>query len=189
MAKPLPAFSAPSEFERLHVRPRLNSGRVLIAGSKVYKGREDRRQQYLASAVQVVGVDALDGDGVDVVCDLESPQAADRLGRFVHVDCLSVLEHSKRPWLVASTLEAVMEPGATLFLAVPFVWRVHGYPSDYFRFTIEGVRSLFPRIDWSHLVYGHSSLTTDMSGMGLKVNGYKYFPRTEVFGFGVRSWD
>ena len=33
-------------------------------------------------------------------------------------------------------------------LSVPFAWKFHGYPSDYWRFTREGVKKLFPRIDW-----------------------------------------
>lgn len=185
MAKPLPAFSAPFEFEKEYVRPKLASGRVLVAGSKVYKGREDRCAKYREAGVHVVGIDALPGDGVDIIVDLETADAV-KLGSFVHVDCLSVLEHSRRPWMVAHTLESVMELGATLFLSVPFVWREHGYPSDYFRFTIEGVRCLFPRIQWRHLVYGHTKFTTDMSGMGHRIDNHKYFPRTEVFGFGVR---
>lgn len=183
--KPLPIFSAPFEFERAHVRPNLGSGRVLVAGSKVYKGREDRRAKYIAAGVHVVGVDALPGEGVDIIADLETADVA-KLGNFVHVDCLSVLEHSRRPWMVADTIESVMELGATLFLSVPFVWREHGYPSDYFRFTIEGVRCLFPKIQWRCLTYGHTTFATNMAGMGLRVNGHKYFPRTEVFGFGVR---
>ena len=32
------------------------------------------------------------------------------------------------------------------YLSVPFAWKFHGYPSDYWRFTREGVLKLFPGI-------------------------------------------
>lgn len=180
--KPLPAYSASAEFEQLHVRPRLD-GRTLIAGSKLYGERQDRRTLY----AEAIGVDALAGPGVDKVVNLEMP-GAHILGTFVHIDCLSVLEHSARPWLLAANLVMMLEKGGTLFVSAPFVWRVHGYPNDYFRYTTEAIRSLFPGIEWSALMYGNTKLVDDMSAMGHRLgDGHRYFPRTEVFGFGVRK--
>ena len=31
-----------------------------------------------------------------------------------------------------------------MFLSVPWVWRFHGYPSDYWRFSPEALKFLFP---------------------------------------------
>jgi len=42
----------------------------------------------------------------------------------------------------------LLKPGGKVVLSVPFAWKFHGYPSDYWRFTREGVKKLFPRIDW-----------------------------------------
>jgi hypothetical protein len=33
-----------------------------------------------------------------------------------------------------------------LYLSVPFAWKFHGYPSDYWRFTHAGVKKLFPQL-------------------------------------------
>ena len=33
--------------------------------------------------------------------------------------------------------------GGSLFIAVPFVWRFHGYPNDYFRYTHNGIKKLY----------------------------------------------
>ena len=172
-------------FYRKHRRPR--PGHTLIVGSHVYPGREDRRKLY----PDALGVDMLDGPGVDRVLDLESTASAWQLFNegflFNHVECRSVLEHSRKPWLLAENLERLMAPHATLDLAVPFVWRVHAYPNDYWRFTIEAIRELFPRIEWDALMYAsETTLTKSGKGLASKVNGRVHFARCEVLGFGVK---
>lgn len=168
------------KFALRYVQPK--PGRTLIAGSRVYKTRTDRRSAY----PDAIGVDMQPGDGVDRVLDLEQEIPSD-IGKFDHIECLSVLEHARRPWLIAENLQRVMLPGATIHLAVPFVWRVHAYPSDYFRFTAEGVRTLFRDIDWRKLLYVHHQITKDSEIPNTRVNDHQYFARTEVAGFGVRA--
>lgn len=167
--------SSVAQFERDFVRP--NIGRTLIVGAKVYRGRTDRRAGFKFA----VGVDMLPGDGVDVVADLE--ESAPDIGLFDHVECMSVLEHSRRPWVLASNLERMMAPGATLFVTVPFCWRVHGYPSDFWRFTPDALPLLFPAITWGARMLAGSALREDQV-KAMKVDGFPYFERTETVGFG-----
>jgi hypothetical protein len=162
----------------MYVRPR--RGRALIVGSRVYENRPARKHLHPDS----VGVDMLPGPGVDVVCDMEEPQD---LGQFAHVECISVLEHSKRPWALADNLQNLMEPAATIYLTVPFIWRPHAYPNDYWRFTTEAVRLLFPRIVWYHLTYAHEYLQRDGKLPAVKRNDHLYMARTEVYGFGAKE--
>jgi hypothetical protein len=169
------------EFEDRYVRPR--AGRTLIVGSQVYGEKEDRRARY----ADAVGVDMLAGPGVDRVVDLEDPLPPD-LGTFAHIECMSVMEHSRRPWLLAANLLAAMEPDATLYLTVPFVWRYHSYPGDFFRFTADGVRSLFPGIEWRRLMYASDKLREDhFLKVDEKGETHPKLPRCEVVGFGVRA--
>jgi hypothetical protein len=181
VAKPFADFAAGEDFERRYVRVPENA-RVLVAGSRVYPGKTDRRKRY----TNVVGVDAIPGDGVDVVLDLEGDVRA--LGKFDHVECLSVLEHSRRPWLVAQNLVRLMRIGATLHLSVPFVWRHHGYPHDYWRFTAEAVQEIFaPEIRWAKIAYASNGLRQDAFLRGLSgENDYPHLPRCEVVAFGTR---
>lgn len=176
-------------FESRFRKPR--DGRTLIVGSRVYSTREDRRKLYR----DAVGVDMLDGPGVDVVCNLEDLHLCDEdalnllePGLFQHVECRSVLEHSRRPWLLASNLERMMAPGATLDLTVPFVWRPHFYPGDFWRFTTEGIRELFPAIEWKSLMYATQEDLWDGDRKMPKqmVGGSVHFPRTEVLGWGMK---
>ena len=182
--KPLPTYLvATPEFERLYVRP--HPGTTLIVGSRVVNHtREDRRARYK----ECLGIDQIEGPGVDLVCDAGDPEVPARLGKFFHVDCLSVLEHTIKPWCVAENIVAMMHKDATLFVSVPFVWREHGYPNDYFRFTTAGVASLFTGIHWHSIMYANTVLNANMGLMGDKLkDGYRYFPRTEVLAFGVKT--
>jgi hypothetical protein len=94
-----------------------------------------------------IGVDVEAGPGVDVVLDLTARlEEIDRqLGgmQFGAIFCLSVPEHCRQPFLMAENLTCLLRPGGKLCLSVPFAWEFHGYPSDYWRFTSEGVRILF----------------------------------------------
>ncbi len=175
----LSPMSSLERFEREYVKPK--QGRTLIVGSAVYKEKEDRRKRY----PDVIGVDMLEGEGVDLVLDLEEPLPED-LGKFSHVECMSVLEHSKRPWLLAANLERLMEPGSTIFVSVPFIWRYHPYDHDYYRFSRDGIRFLFPAIDWESLLYASDDLTDKNKANSTKVSGHPYLSRTETVGFGVR---
>lgn len=174
-------YSPALEFEARFVRPA--QGRTLIVGSKLYEGREDRRRLY----EDAVGIDMLPGDGVDMVIDLEEPLPR-RLGKFAHVECMSVLEHSRRPWKLAANLVRLMHHGGTIHISAPFVWRVHQFPHDYWRFTKDGIRALFPGISWHALAYAHEELKMNDLVPGIDLIGgdgaHPYFPRTEVLGWG-----
>jgi hypothetical protein len=180
-AKQLPTFSASEEFERLYVRPK--PGRTLIVGSYITEGKADRRLLH----ADACGVDMRDGPGVDDVVNLEIFPFRMVLGLFDHVECLSVLEHSRRPWLLAANIERLMLPASTLHLSVPFVWRVHSHPSDYWRMTTDAVRELFPLIEWQTLLYGDIALHEGVKSPAMRDDkGNLYVSRSEVFGFGVR---
>jgi hypothetical protein len=116
------------------------TGKTLVIGSKVYANNKDRRRLYR----DAVGLDMEPGGGVDIVHDLEKPLQ----GKYDHIDCCSVLEHVQRPWLMAANIEALLKLDGTLLVCAPFSWRVHGYPSDYWRLTIDALPILFPRITW-----------------------------------------
>lgn len=133
--------------DRFLQRCKVQEGPTLIVGSKIHEGtdKQDRRKLY----PNAVGVDMQAGKGVDWVANIEQQT----VGEFSHIECTSVLEHSRRPWLLCSNLERMLVDGGTLFVMVPWVWREHDYPGDYFRYTAEGVRSLFNAIEWEREAY------------------------------------
>ena len=63
---------------------------------------------------------------------------------FDFVWCNAVLEHVPYPTKVAEEITRILKPGALAFIQTPFMEGIHHYPHDYFRFTIQGLRVLFP---------------------------------------------
>jgi SAM-dependent methyltransferase len=61
---------------------------------------------------------------------------------FDTVLCTQVLEHAENPWLLFSELARVLRRGGALILTVPFSFRQHAEPFDFYRFTNHALRSL-----------------------------------------------
>ena len=124
------------------------NGPFLEVGSKDYGNTQDIRSLFPES--KYVGVDMEDGPGVDVLLDLTEDfgQIDLRLcgQRFGTIFCLSVLEHCEQPFKMAENLTLLLEPEGQICISAPFSWKIHGYPNDYWRFTPEGIKKLFPKI-------------------------------------------
>ncbi|MBL7106986.1 MAG: class I SAM-dependent methyltransferase [Phycisphaerae bacterium] len=126
-------------------------GPYLEVGSKDYGNTQDIKLLF-PKAEKYVGIDMEDGPRVDVVLDLsksiaEIDEKLDSI-RFETIFCLSVLEHCEDPFLVAKNLTNLLKPGGQICLSVPFALGFHGYPSDYWRFTHEGIKKLFPKLSF-----------------------------------------
>ncbi len=104
----------------------------------------------LFSNSEYIGVDMEDGPEVDVVLDLTKDfNIVDKIlnqKRFNTVFCLSVLEHCSNPFMMAENITKLLNRNGVLYVSVPFSWKFHAFPSDYWRFTPEGIRILFPKI-------------------------------------------
>jgi SAM-dependent methyltransferase len=127
------------------------AGPVLEIGSKDYGSTSSFRDFY--AGAEYVGVDMSEGKGVDVVADLTRSVGTLKESHFDLGICCSVLEHVEKPWLFAANLTRLIRPGGRLYMSVPWVWRYHAYPDDYFRFSHRGVISLFDEFTWSNVFY------------------------------------
>lgn len=91
-----------------------------------------------------------EGSGVDIVLDLTEDFAiVDRvLGgkRFNAIFCLSVLEHTRNPFLMSENITNLLNQNGVVYVSVPFSWQFHAFPSDYWRFTPQGIKILFPNL-------------------------------------------
>jgi SAM-dependent methyltransferase len=54
-----------------------------------------------------------------------------------------VLEHVQDPWRAVAELRRVLKPGGVCISTTPFLIRIHGVPDDYWRFTHDGLKTLF----------------------------------------------
>lgn len=127
------------------------NGPYLEVGSKDYGSTQDLRPLFVGKG-KYVGVDIEDGPGVDMVLDFTEDfkkiDAKLHGQRFGTIFCLSVLEHCENPFLMADNMTLLLQERGQICISVPFSWKIHAYPSDYWRFTPEGVRCLFPKIEF-----------------------------------------
>lgn len=126
-------------------------GAILEIGSKDYGSTAPFRQHIKHR--EYIGLDLAPGPGVDVVGDLSSGLCGLPENYFSLVVCCSVLEHVERPWLMAENISRLTKPGGRLYMSVPWVWRYHAYPDDYFRFSWRGIETLFPAFTWAERCY------------------------------------
>ena len=138
----------PHHLEVVRRHRALFRGPCLEVGSKDYGSTAPLRT--LFGDEEYLGVDMEAGDGVDQVLDLTGDfaevDAALEGRRFGSVFCLCVLEHCRQPFRMAENLTRLLRPDGLIYVSVPFAWEFHGYPSDYWRFTHEGVKQLFPDV-------------------------------------------
>ena len=53
---------------------------------------------------------------------------------------------------MAANITRLLGANGCLYVSVPHAWKFHGYPSDYWRFTPEGVKKLFPDLSFDESV-------------------------------------
>jgi SAM-dependent methyltransferase len=110
----------------------------------------------------VINLEIVPYTSTDVVAVAERIPLSD--GTVDAVICIAVLEHVKRPWLAASEIRRVLRSGGDVYVAVPFLQPVHGYPNHFFNMTQSGLASLFEGfdirwhevIDWLHPIFALS---------------------------------
>lgn len=97
--------------------------------------------------VSVLKYDVFDikGDAKDtLLVDLTIPfDVFERDSVYDFIICTDTLEHTKKPWEVVSNIETALKPGGYAFVSAPFKWKLHG--EDYFRFTREGLYTMFKK--------------------------------------------
>lgn len=90
-----------------------------------------------------VGFDIHPGHGVDVVGDAHQLSSLFDPDHFSVVYSEALLEHVTAPWLVAAECAKVLKPGGLAIHIAPWVWPTHSEPNDFWRFSDQGLRSLF----------------------------------------------
>jgi SAM-dependent methyltransferase len=172
---------------------------VLEVGSRDYGNTENFRALY-AAGNEYVGVDLSEGKNVDRVADLTEGTGGLPSAHFALIICCSVLEHVRRPWVMAEHLTDLLRPGGAIYIAVPWVWRYHPYPDDYYRFSWRGIIELFPRLTWSEQAFStnvpdeFARLSGDATGLDNALAKYvdtpagqrKYLPYLQVHMLGVK---
>lgn len=119
--------------------------KVVEVGSRQAINQEDiANLRDLFNSSKYVGVDMEEGPGVDLVQKGESLPFSD--SSLEVVLCLETFEHCDKPWEVAKEIERVVSKKGIVIVSSQQNFPIHMHPSDYFRFTPFGLKSLFPKL-------------------------------------------
>ncbi len=114
-----------------------------------------------------IGTDMRDGPGVDRVADLRELDFAD--GEIGTAICLDTLEHCEDPLAACREMHRVLRPGGVCVISSVMLFGIHGYPSDYWRFTPEGFRTLLAPFDAARVAgVGDPSIPFQVVGVGTR---------------------
>jgi 2-polyprenyl-3-methyl-5-hydroxy-6-metoxy-1,4-benzoquinol methylase len=118
-------------------------GPVLAIGIRTDNAEKLAQIRELFGNREVVSLDIHAGPGANVVGDIHNLRALFPDESFSIVYSDSVLEHLAMPWVAALEMLRVLKPGGIMAHSVPWVWPSHAQPNDFFRFSIEGLQTLF----------------------------------------------
>jgi SAM-dependent methyltransferase len=108
-------------------------GRVLDVGG----GARASYSELLHGSTDIISVNIDAEIDPAVLADLAQPLPF-RRDEFDTVICFNTLEHLADDQFALSEMVRVLKPGGWLYILVPFLYRVHGHPSDYHRHTAHG---------------------------------------------------
>ena len=113
------------------------SGKTLDLGAGSAKYRNIIKQK----ASEYITFDMVDGENIDVVGSVFDLPFNDE--EFDTIISTQVLEHVEKPWIMIKEIHRVLKKDGHCILTAPFLGPYHADPYDYFRYTKEGIKSLF----------------------------------------------
>lgn len=129
----------PTLADEIGAHAALLDGEVLNAGS----GNRDLRSLVPGRVHNQDIAEGLHNDDVDILSPLDDIPVDD--GFFDAIFCNAVLEHVANPEEIMAEFARVCKPGGTLYLCVPFMQPEHLDPTDFQRYTIDGLSLLAER--------------------------------------------
>lgn len=116
-------------------------GPIVEIGSYYMPGTEKTNDQrkYFPDK-EYIGCDIREGVGVDRIEDAHNLSFGD--GSIGSLMMFEILEHLPAPEIAVREAHRVLADNGYFVMSVPFTYRLHGFPSDYWRFTASGVHQL-----------------------------------------------
>lgn len=116
-------------------------------------GEAPYKKYFSQFAEKYTGVDwskTLHNSGADIVSDLNiklriDDEIADS------IISLSVIEHLYEPQIFLNESFRVLKKGGNMVLQVPWQWRIHEAPHDYFRYTPYALKHMFKKAGFTEI--------------------------------------
>lgn len=113
------------------------------------------------------GCDMRPGKGVDLVLNLHKIDLPDASAGTVLL--LDTLEHVEFCREAMAEVLRILKPGGVVVISSVMNFRIHDYPSDYWRFTPEGFKSLLRGFSWAGVEsLGETDFPHTVVGAGIK---------------------
>lgn len=135
-----------------------------------------------------IGCDLRAGEGVDRIEDLAELSLPDGCAKTII--CVDTLEHVFEARKAVDEMIRVLAPGGLMLLAAPMDFRVHDYPSDYWRLTPSCMSRLLSPLDATVIGWqGVENHPHTVFGIGAKTPIHAGFLRgTNRFIEGFQAW-
>ena len=131
--------------------------------------RQQQGQEFFADVrpffpnKEFIGVDYIDGLGVDKVMDIENLDLLDKsVGSII---CMDVFEHTKKFWKATDEFKRVLKNNGLIFLLTCGAYPIHAFPNDYWRFTPQGIESLFEDFENKIIISGGKKTLPKVTGV------------------------
>lgn len=126
---------------------------ILIIASRIYEFDRERLQDHLKQwgFPNFLGIDLVPGEGVDQTLDVTDSSAEfwrRYQNHFETVFCLELWTYVRQPFTAANLITGIIRQNGSLFLSESPTRKVSRMPVDLWRFTFEGLKTLFPSFDF-----------------------------------------
>lgn len=137
------------------------SDKWLESYSKYYKGtlvdlgcgEAPHKNYFLQYVDKYIGVDwtnTLHNSKADIISDLNKEiKIEDDFADTII--SLSVMEHLCEPQTFLNESYRILKKDGTIILGVPWMWRIHEAPHDYFRYTPYGLKYMFEKAGYKDI--------------------------------------
>lgn len=148
------------------------TGPIYEFGSYQVEGQENNAElRHLFRGIEYHGCDIRSGKGVDLIMDIQAMTLpSSSVGTII---AMETLEHVRDPWSAAKEIGRVLRKDNGIMIAsAPMNCAIHNFPSDYWRFTPEGMKELFDGIFDRVIIeyFGSSSFPDTVFVIGLMSN-------------------
>ena len=117
--------------------------RILEVGSREVTGISTARTKF--DLVEYVGFDYYPGSNVDVVGDVHQLSSYFKPEeKFDIIFTSACFEHFAMPWIASVEMAKMLKVGGYIMVETHFSFGAHELPWNFFQFSDEGLRSLFP---------------------------------------------